>query len=470
MLTLFRKLLSKDEGPGPSAEAAGPFDVPAEAAPLEGADAQAAENGEPAAPSRSKFISREALLDRQERIAGYRFSLPESSQSRLAGKLDRVQKLHDEVLLHHIASLGVGSLLGQRLAIVGLAPVSLNNPLILQLPAGTVLMLMPTEQTLAPEDLVPRLETLRAAGYSHGWVIREAQLAARPELLALAARADYVQLEVKGFDGMAIKTVLKALKAARPQALAPLRLIARGLDTFDDFHLCFQGGFDLFEGRFINSRENWHPPKSEINRLHVLQLLKLVRGNAEYPAIAEQLKREPIVAFKLLRYINSAAMGPQRPVDTMSKALLLLGHEKFYRWLSLLLFDIKDPSYRERMLTEQALVRGRLLESLAGQGRLPKEKDPLFLLGLFSLLDLVMGQPMEEMLTQAKLPDLVQAALLRQPGPYLDALELAIAAEGNDHDELQRCAAACGVDPADLSRNALEALAWAHSVTALGET
>ena len=78
----------------------------------------------------------------------------------------------------------------------------------------------------------------------------------------------------------------------------------------------------------------------------------------------------------------------------MDKALLILGRERCFRWLSLLLFDIKQSNFRERLLTEQALTRAFFLESLAGLGKVPKDKDALFILGLFSMLDLLMGMPM----------------------------------------------------------------------------
>jgi c-di-GMP phosphodiesterase len=252
--------------------------------------------------------------------------------------------------------------------------------------------------------------------------------------------------------------------------LPPLRLIASELDSFDEFHLCFQGGFDFFHGRFVTSRDHWHPPKSDINRLHVIELLNLVRSGAEFDAIAEKLKLEPVLSYKLLRYINSPAMGLQGRVETMKKALLVLGREKFYRWLSLLLFDIKKPGYRERVLTEQALARGRCLENLSGIGKVPPNQDQLFLLGLFSLLDVLMGQPMSHMLRQAKLPEAVHAALLEEPGPYRDALELAIALEGLDRDELKRCAAASEVEPHQLARSQIDALVWAAQINALAES
>jgi EAL and modified HD-GYP domain-containing signal transduction protein len=266
---------------------------------------------------------------------------------------------------------------------------------------------------------------------------------------------------------MDLKLLLKSISGMRPADLPKLRLIAGGLNAFDEFNLYFRAGFDLFLGRFVTQRENWHPPASNISRVRVFTLLNLLRSDTEVGAIAEELKHDPVLAFKLLRYINSPLMGLMSPVTGLDKALILLGREKFYRWLSLMLFDFKSPGYKERVLTEQALSRAAFLEGLAGQGTVPAQADWLFMLGLFSNLDLLMAQPMADLLLQAKLPADVHDALLGEAGPFGDALQLAITAEGQSPSELQRHAALCGLHALPVSQCAMQSLAWAHEITSL---
>ena len=276
-----------------------------------------------------------------------------------------------------------------------------------------------------------------------------------------------MQIDATGFTGMDLKELLKSIAALRPAELPKLRLIAGGLNSFDEFNLYFRAGLDLFLGRFVTQRENWHPPASNINRVRVFTLLNLLRSDAEVGGIAEELKHDPVLAFKLLRYINSPLMGLMSPVTGLDKALILLGREKFYRWLSLMLFDFKSPGYKERVLTEQALSRAAFLERLAGQGTVPAQADWLFILGLFSNLDLLMGQAMVDLLLQAKLPAPVHDALLGEAGPFGDALQLAIAAEGQSPIELQRHAALCGLHALPVSQCAMQSLAWAHEISSL---
>ena len=472
MFSLFQKLFGQDDA--------------APDKPNKAAQAQSGQKASPVKPPAKKteksrasnsarthsFICREPVVGRDERIAGYEFILPERVQARLqgSGELDSLRKAYDDALLHNLSSLGARALLGSRRAFVRLSPASLDNPLIDQLPVtNTVLMLCPSRQLLDATALQPRLEALRQQGFACGWLLRKPQLGEQPDLLALAAAADYVQLETGGFDGMEIESLLRKIHSSQPAGRPRFQLMASGLGSFDEFHLFFKGGFNFFLGQFVNGSENWHPPKSDINRLHVIELLNLLRGGAEFDVIAQQLKLDPVLTFKLLRYLNSPAMGLQSPVSTMDKALMVLGRERFSRWLSLFLFDIKAPGYRDRVLTERALARGHFLESLAGQGTLPAHQDAFFMLGLFSQLDLLMGQSMPDMLAQAKLPEAVQQALLGQPGIYAQALALAVAAEGVSPEDIEAKAAVFGLDALLVSRSAIEALDWAHEVSTLNE-
>ena len=460
MASFFKRLLGRDEPAVAGAQAAaggaaGKVAAPHAARPPE----------REAAPS---FVCREALLGRDQRISGYQFSLPEAVELRLQGDFEFLQKIYDDAVLRNLTSLGDEALLGPRLAFVRLSPDSLDNPRILELPSkNTVLMLAPVHQTFEAGRVRIQLDALRQAGFAHGWLLRQPRLAQFPELAALAAAADYVQLDATGFNGMDVKLLLKSLALARPPGLPRLRLMAGGLNAVDEFHLYFQGGFDYFLGEFVTHRENWHPPKSNINRLRVIKLLNLLRSDTDVAVIADELKHDPVLAFKLLRYINSPLMGLRSPVTGMDKALILLGREKVYRWLSLMLFDFKTQGYDERVITEQVLSRARFLESLAARGGMPVPADALFILGLFSLLDLLMGQSMADLLLQAKLPEAVHDALLGRPGPYRDALLLAIAAEGQSPLELQQQAALCGLEPLQVSQCAIQSLAWAHEISLL---
>ena len=413
-------------------------------------------------PKSSSFICREAILDRNERIAGYEFALGHKVQSRMMDKSAVIRRVYDDVMLNNLAPLGVSSLLGERNAFIRLSVESLYSPLLEALAnPNTVIMITP--RPIAEIDLAElraSLAHIEALGFRQGWSINQP----RPEYAEFLHKADFIEIDAAALDGIQLKALISGLRSANGEQ----KLIASRLQTADDFKYCFERRFDYFMGPFVSSRENWHPSKSDVNYARVFQALEMIQSGAEFDAIADCLRTDPILTFKLLRYINSPGIGLLQKINEIPQALLLLGRDRFYRWLSLLLFDSKKPGYHENILREQALTRGRFMEMLAGKGRVPAGGDQLFLTGLFSLMSVMLAQPLEDVLKQVALPEAVASALKGEAGAMHDALTLAIAVESGEGD-MAAAAARCDVDAAEVAGMMIEALAWSQQITAVGE-
>lgn len=411
----------------------------------------------------SSFIRREAILDRSERIAGYEFALGQKVQGRLLDKSALIRRVYDEAMLSNLAPLGVSALLGGRSAFLRLSVDSLRSPLLPPIAnPNTVVMIVPRPLDETDQDALRQsMADLRAQGFKLGWSICRPC----PEYAGLLQQADYVEIDASALDGLQLKEMLAELRSNNPAQ----KLIASGLQTVDDFRYCFERRVDLFMGPFVSSRENWHPAKSDVSYLHVFQALKQLRAGEEFTTISEGLRTDPVLTFKLLRYINSPGIGLMQKITEIQQALMILGRERFYRWLSLLLFDSKKPGFRENVLREQALTRGRLMEMLAGKGKLPDSPDQLFLVGLFSLMPIMLAMPLEEVLKQVALPEDAAAALRGESGPLHDALGLVAMLESGEGDiDMDAAANHCGIAADEVAGLMIEALAWAQEIVAVG--
>lgn len=414
-------------------------------------------------PRSDSFVCRREILDRREQIVGYEFALARELHSPFLEKSARLRGVHDDMLLQSLAPLGASSMLGERFALIRLAAASLKNPRLTALASRNVVIMITLGAAVEADLAAVRvaLQRLQTLGFKYGWTL-DRPLAGLGEFLD---KADVVEIDSTAFDGMQLKDVCVELRAAR----AHTRLIASKIETVDDFSHCYHCGFDHFSGPFVCSRENWHPAKSEVNRLLVFEVLNMIRSGSEFGIIANRLRNDPILTFKLLRYINSPGIGMLKHIDQVLQALLILGRDQFYRWLSLLLFDLNQPGYAGRVLNENALARARFMEKLAGRPGLPAAGDKLFMVGLFSLLDVMMKQPLAEILKQVSLPDDVVAALQGEPGAIHDALSLAIAVESESPEEIAAAALLCGLEAPEVTALMLEALDWAQNVVSVGE-
>jgi EAL and modified HD-GYP domain-containing signal transduction protein len=427
---------------------------PPRAAP---AKPEVAPKPEAKAPS---VMRREAMLGRDQKVAGYTFMLRRTQDEQRDPALPDVQCLYDETLLGNLQRMDIARLLGQRLAFVPIAPATLTHPLIEGWPAaGTVWILNVDGQTLIDEPLLARMAELKSRGFSfalHGDAVM------RPERQGLLQHADYVLMDVSSEDIPAITAQLAAVS----KVAAGKHFVAMEVQSLEAFHMCHKLQFALFMGPFITRRENLGNPVMGPSRAKVLDLMNRVRTGAEQPELAEQFRHDPALSVRLLRYVNSPGMGLMNKIGGIEQALMVMGQDKLYRWLTLILFTGGQAQELDQAVLENALVRGRVAEQLAGRALFAKARDEIFVAGLFSLLDVVMHMPMEQVLKQISLPAEITEAIVSQRGPYAPYLALAIACEQDDQSSIEALARQIGREVDDINAVHMDALLWAQALSA----
>ncbi|MDR0380259.1 MAG: HDOD domain-containing protein [Candidatus Accumulibacter sp.] len=427
----------------------------------------------------SAFFCREALVGRDQKIVGYEFGYPQHLHPRIVEKRARIRRHYDDMLLRHLAGLELESFLGDRLALVEISPVSLDHPSLMALLRRKIVLLlsfpettgMPDAQTLS--QVTAAADHLRAGGARLGlkWQAGWREAADFPLLPYL----DFIQVAwpegvstdpAAFFSGFrrAHTRAIETKSEARPKM--PLRLIASGLRTPDEFGQCYRLGVDFFRGEFIDSRDRKKRSKSTVNRLRILQLLSKLRQGAGVGALEEELKQDPVLSYRVLTYANSPLLGLTRKITHLRQAVTIIGRNDLYRWLASLLFKVSDPGYYEWALAEQALARAALMERL-GRDVPDVQPDALFLTGLFSLIDRLMGRPMKELATQVQLAEDIQTALVRREGVLARFLALAEACERMDPETIARRAEALRLSSRTVSLAVFDALAWAYAMTRL---
>jgi EAL and modified HD-GYP domain-containing signal transduction protein len=169
-------------------------------------------------------------------------------------------------------------------------------------------------------------------------------------------------------------------------------------------------------------------PEVQADLQVIVELMSRIDQGEDVERLEQTLKRDPSLAFKLLRYLNSAAFGLPVEVSSFRHAIMLLGYARMKRWLALLLTTAsKDHAMRPIMYA--ALRRGLLMEELAKGMSDSELRDEMFICGLFSLLDHMLKQPFTKLLQSIPMPERVRQALVDESGPFQPYLELVRAIE-----------------------------------------
>lgn len=403
---------------------------------------------------RQKIIGRQPVLDRSQHIIGYELLLRSKMQPTNRDPDADLRHMQDEALVRCLAGLDIERLLEDKIAFISISPSMLGHPLLLDLPRkGVVLAVSPDEAKL--DESLARCRELRSLGYQIALDGFDGKRALTP-FFALAA---YIRADISKFNAIELERLTE-----RFQDKSGLKLVATSVATEDDFAAARKVGFHRFEGNYFTSLRPAMPPSVESDRIRVLELLNMVKNQANISKLEEGFKHDPVLSYKLLSYINAPVNAFSQQIRSIAHALVILGHDQLYRWLTLLLFTSGTVDSRSRALMQNALVRARMTE-LLGQDRLPApEREGLFIVGIFSLLDVLLNTPMEQALGRLKLPELVVAALARREGVYAPFLGLAVACEQADEDAIVRFADACGMAAHEVNTAQVKALIWAGEI------
>lgn len=260
-------------------------------------------------------------------------------------------------------------------------------------------------------------------------------------------------------------------RTLRPFTLAGMSsrtiVVATGVHSPADYAWARDNACSLSTSEFLLSRDQ-KGKKADMTRVKLLEMLALIAEDADTEAIEEIFKQEPKLSYSLLRLVNSAAIAPRSPITSFSQAINLLGRRQLQRWLQLLVYADPNNGQHPNPLLQKAAARGRLLELLAAKLRpapaVDNVEDAAFMVGVFSLLDVLLNMSMTEILQQLPLAPAVRDALAEYGGALGTMLRVIEAAESRDLAAAAKQMAESSVDGESYLNAQLTALNWAAKI------
>jgi EAL and modified HD-GYP domain-containing signal transduction protein len=398
------------------------------------------------------FVIREPLLDARQQVLGYELTWQRTGLDAGISNIDLLSLFG--FVGQHLNHAETGWALGQHALYLEAKPGLLSSPFILELPPKNTVLILNRGDILDADDL-SALKAIRSKGF--GVLLRNANpMSPNKELMS-----QVTHIEVR--CGETEVTKLAKAYAALKDSPA-VRMVARQVRNWQEYDACSLLGLDAFVGKLhLTPRENGAAKAVNPSQAMTLQLMDLVRKNADLHNIEAVLKRDPALSYKLLRYINSAGFGLSVEVKSLRHAVSLIGYSPLYRWLSLLLATSTTGEHAA-VLMQTAIIRGRLTE-LLGMSRLEKtDAENLFVTGMFSLLDRLLGVAMDEALKHISLPEAVRQALVSRDGKYGPYLALAESCELKNGFS-GAIASTLSLLPSQVNEAHMAALAWTQNFT-----
>jgi EAL and modified HD-GYP domain-containing signal transduction protein len=346
------------------------------------------------------LLARQPIYDTNKEIIGYELLFRENTDIPSIGIFDG-NRATSRVLLSLFTESDITTITHGLPAFINFTAELIHNPPFFD-PKSMIIEVL--EDICITDKIISSLKILKQKGFTlalDDFVMDEKY---RP-LLALV---DIIKLELPAMDEAELEKTIKTLKQYK------VKILAEKIETPELFNRCRDLGCDMFQGYFLAKPEIMKGKKIAASKMAILSLISEIQSpEIDMNGLSKIISRDPALSFKLLKLINSAAFKRRNTIDSIHRAVTLLGLDKIKSWASLLALSKLDD--KPESLHYTALVRALMCEKLAEYIHLD-QKDRFYTVGLLSCLDAFFDQEITEVIKHISLDTTINNALLNYEG------------------------------------------------------
>ncbi len=398
------------------------------------------------------FLARQPIFDRNDQLVAYELLYRRNPVENAAGTSVSVTRMSSDTLVQSLLTMGMERVTAGKTAFVNVdREMLLADPFDILDANGVVIELL---ETIACDDA-----TLAAARSlaRRGFTVALDDFVYDESFDPFLRLARIVKVDVLGRSPEELRVAIERLQPF------DVRLLAERVEDAEVHRQCAEMGFELFQGYFYARPEIMSGREVASGQASIIALLNLLRDpEATDVELEDAFRKDLMMTYKLLRIVNSGAFGGIG-IESIKHAIRLLGRASLHRWLSLLLISsLASSSEVQNELVTIAMQRARMCELVVEALGRKRERDAAFMVGLFSLLDVLMRVPMDEILERVNLTDDLRQVLLERTGPHAPLLRLVEAYEKARWDDVFAEAATLGLPLDQVPGLYAEAVVWAR--------
>jgi c-di-GMP-related signal transduction protein len=400
------------------------------------------------------YVARQPIFDIKKCIFGYELLF----RSDIINFFPEIEgnSATSQLLSNSFFNIGIEKIAGSNLAFINFT----QDLLLKQLP------LMFSQDRLVVEileDVQPLKGVIEACQEIalNGYIIVLDDFFYKPSLEPLIEVADIIKIDVKATPLEEIGELVKKMTERG------VDLLAEKVETHDEYKKALKMGFRYFQGFFFSKPEVLLGKEISTPQMQLLEIMAEVnKEDFEFNRLEKMIVRDAAISYKLMRLINSAFFKRAKEISSIRQAIVMIGEAGIRRFLSLISMAGLAANKPDELI-RVSLVRAKFCELLGNHSDNGVEPSELFTLGLFSLIDAIMDDSMENLMSQIPLSGNIKEALISGTGDLSDYLSLVKSYEKGCWGEIEEAANIMGIDQGDLPRQYMESLSWADSMNVL---
>jgi EAL and modified HD-GYP domain-containing signal transduction protein len=393
------------------------------------------------------FVARQPIFDRQQQVYAYELLFRSGFEQNFFDHWDG-NASSKQVLTNSFLSIGMETLTNGKKAFINFTRKLLLDQVASIFPQN--LMVVEILENVEPdEEIISACKNLKDLGYL--LVLDDFVFA--PGYESLIDLVDIIKVDFIQTQGTARGDVIHDVGVSR------IKYLAEKVETREDFEQAQDFGYSYFQGYYFSKPQIIAGRDVPTYKLNYLQILNEInQPEVDFDELEKVLKQDLSLSYKLLKYINSPYFGFDNKIRSIKHALSLLGIRESQKWLSLFALQIIGKDKSQELLA-MSLTRAHSCEMIAPAIDNKNRASEFFLMGLFSMIDALLDQPLEDILAKLPLADDIKKALLGEKNHVRNVYELVVSYEKGDWVNFSEYAAGLGLkemELLDIFRKALE--------------
>ena len=384
------------------------------------------------------FLGRQPILDRNQNLVAYELLFRQQENEESVTVTNELAA-SSNVIVNAYGQFGIQNVLGSQRGFINADPELIMSDIISLLPCKHVVLELRETEQISTEFLL-RCEELKKRGYQFAL---DNVTAINDKVKQLLTVTSIVKVNVLELDQQKLPALVAALKPW------PVLLLALKVETREQQAQCMQLGFQMFQGYFFAKPE-----------------VMMVKRND--PGKLALFKHQPGLSYNLMRMVNSVANGLPQKINSIKHAIMVLGRKPLQKWIQLLLYTSNQSGdSMANALLQTAAARGKLMELIATAER-PHDKnhhERAFMVGILSLLDVLLGIDMRQIVDKLAISEDMSQALLSRDGRLGQELKLVEANENSEVESMQSILNDLGfLSLSELANIEIQAIGWANRI------
>ncbi len=397
-----------------------------------------------------KYLARQPILNRARELFAYELLFRSSLQNSCDG-LDL--ELASTSVLDTSFLIGFEKITGGHLMFINCPRDFLLRDYVSLFPPKTVVVEI--LETINPDrEVIEACRRLKQAGYT----IALDDFVDSPGWAPLVSLADIIKVDFRATDQKEQRALVSRYGGNS------IRMLAEKVETQEEYAAGMRMGYSLFQGYFFCRPEMMQHRALPSFKLAYLELLRMATApEFDVRELASKIKHEATLTFRLLRYLNSAAFGLRVEIHSVRHALSLLGERELRKWIAVVSVGVLADGKPDELMTVP-LVRARFCELLAPLAAMSGHANDLFLMGLLSVMDAILDQPLDSILADLPVRREIKEALQARTGLYWQLLETAIAHERADWEKVSELVRETRMKEQEVSALYVSSIDWSTAL------